>query len=162
MKMWIVLGGFAALFVAGLVAYNLRVFDARSRGLALRERGVEVQATVTDAFESAGRYSRGVVEYRYEALGPDGQWTVFQGKGERVPGSVRHLGAGDTVPIRYLPEDPSVSQLVGNPLPGIEYVITLVVDVVSVVGVAVLAGMLLRERARRRRGGVRPSAKEKA
>lgn len=151
MKVWLVLAGFAALFLFGLVAYNLRTFHTRARGQALAERGVAARATVLDAFESASRYTRGVIEYRYAAPDAAGGTTTYKGKGELPPGSVRHVSAGDVVEIRYLPDDPAVSQLEGNPLPGIEFVILVLVDVISVVGIAVLAWLLLRERARRRR-----------
>jgi hypothetical protein len=92
----------AAGFAAGIILFSLASSQRREE-LHLRERGVDVNATVTRLWISSGENPRRFVAFQFEAGGRriDGR--------QQIPRAMwSTLTVGSAIPVRYDPTDPLV------------------------------------------------------
>ena len=98
----------AAGFAAGIVLFSLASSQQREE-LHLRERGVDVEATVTRLWISGGENPRRFVAFQFEAGGQR-----FDGRQQIPRGIWSSLTVGSAIPLRYDPSNPIVHVPLGG------------------------------------------------
>jgi hypothetical protein len=152
---------FIGALIVGAVCVPLAIHYGQDTW-ALGARGVEVQGTIASRYVSEisnnGRghsTSRGVVRYRFEVPGAQGDGGVFDASDTVSASDYERLGEGTPVTVRYLPDDPHVSRIVGvSRDPAWIFVFFSLLAFASAVAAAVLGVRDSRRKARLERDGI--------
>ncbi len=138
-------GGVCLFLIAGLINLVIHDFQGWRDEITLARSGVTATAGVVDRYQTQAQalgepanttdLDFYIITYQFEAATPEGR-QAFKRQAPVGPQTYAGLQIGDTVTIRYLPDQPELSRMAGEIQPS--SFLLLLICVVSVLGLLAL------------------------